>query len=370
MLLASCKGEFSPQEVDGYQFTGDGIFGDAPYLCAQHYSSLKAGDTINVKQCDKSLDVEIEVMVKGEKESTAKMEVHVSDTIDIRRMRKPSTGEVREDTFCIVQITTMLPESLQKYFEGGLDDTKMVSLDKNGVIITSNSRPGLNVNLKYEKDICVEEMYREFLSDMNKWDRVHKIVLTDDAGLKELTEKSVEAMIQNLTDEQKQTGKGDLAAFDLRGKVKWASIGDNVYNFDENGKLVKISLKSVDEVYQDLKRDKQGRLSSYTKEPEEEFGLSSSTKLVYDDKTGFLKEEIWNGDGQTTTSFIRNEQFFVVKEHIKGEYTDMGADEATKFERPITYKYTAVDDHGNWTKRVATEGEETSEETRTIMYYE
>ena len=33
LLLASCSGGYSSKEIDGVEFTGEGVFGDVPYIC-------------------------------------------------------------------------------------------------------------------------------------------------------------------------------------------------------------------------------------------------------------------------------------------------------------------------------------------------
>lgn len=374
LLLASCKGEFSSQKIGETEFTGDGIFGDLPYICAHHAALMNECKTVDTEAFEKALekyktfDVEAEIMKDGNKVGTAKVTFN-SETFLV--------GSGNLD----LRYRTTLPDNIGEQFEK-VGRIHVVMLDKDGVIIRNYYK--YNTYSFGASNWTISRKYDKNLKNLQQLDSVCRLVLTDDDGLNDLLEKSVMAKMQKLTDEQKQAGKGDLAAFDLRGNVKWADFGEYVYNFDEDGKLTTMRPKKIniyapgdplrgrapEEFYQDLKRDKQGRLSSYTEEPKEEFGMSSGTKLVYDDKTGFLKEQMDSGEEQTTTTFIRNEQLFVVKEHIKGEYTEMGADEATKFERTITYKYTAVDNHGNWTKRVATDGEETNVQSRTIVYYE
>lgn len=40
LLLASCSGGYSSKEIDGVEFTGEGVFGDVPYICMDFRKSL------------------------------------------------------------------------------------------------------------------------------------------------------------------------------------------------------------------------------------------------------------------------------------------------------------------------------------------
>ena len=57
--------------------------------------------------------------------------------------------------------------------------------------------------------------------------------------------------------------------------------------------------------------------------------------------------------------------------HLKGEFTEMGAEETEQYETNMDYEYSSIDNHGNWTKRTGygATGSDPAVETRTIVYY-
>ena len=204
-------------------------------------------------------------------------------------------------------------------------------------------------------------------------DRIVKIVVTNDEGMTTICEKSTKARMKNLTDEQKSAGKGDLAAFELKGNVSIAIVRtayDAVrYNFDKDGKLIAINGVKTNEWYQNVTRDDQGRLSAYT---EGEYDMVSSFKLIYG-KNGFLEKRINNDMGECVTTYTYNEAGFLTSDHLVGEYTEMGADKPEKVDIKTTYKYTGIDDHGNWTRRETVPANDTEGpiyEERSITYYD
>lgn len=100
--------------------------------------------------------------------------------------------------------------------------------------------------------------------------------------------------------------------------------------------------------------------------------MVSSFKLVYG-KNGFLEKRITNDMGECVTTYTYNEAGFLTSDHLLGEYTEMGADKPEKVDVKTTYKYTGIDDHGNWTRRETVPADDTEGpvyEARNIMYYD
>lgn len=252
-------------------------------------------------------------------------------------------------------------------------------LDKDGVLVT-NYGPhntytieGSISSYMLKSTKFGERNYKSRIRKLYDWDRIVKIVVTNDEGLTTLREKSTEARMKNLTEEEKTIGKGDLAAFELKGSVQSVVVKteyDKVrYNFDEEGKLISINGVQTNEWYQNVERDEQGRLSAYT---EGEYDMVLSNKLIYG-KNGFLEKRITNDMGECVTTYTYNEAGFLTSDHQVGEYTEMGADKPEKVDVKNTYKYKGIDDHGNWTRRETVPADDTEEPirvVRSIIYYD
>lgn len=370
LVLASCSD--SSKEIEGFKFTGKGIFGEIPLMFAENAQMLKEG-TIedDYSKCQKLLDeresfeVECEVM-KGE--------TITKGTINFK---KDGNCYINENGSSARYAST-LSEEVRGAFDNG-ENIHVCGLDKDGVLIT-NYGPyntytlGGNFSGSGLKSASHgERNYKRYLRRLYNMDRIVKIVVTNDEGMTTICEKSAEARMKNLTEEEKTIGKGDLALFELKGNVQSAVVitaYDKVrYNFDEDGKLISINGVQTNEWYQDVERDEQGRLSAYT---EGEYDMVSSFKLVYG-KNGFLEKRITNDMGECVTTYTYNEAGFLTSDHLLGEYTEMGADKPEKVDVNTTYKYTGIDDHGNWTRRETVPADDTEGpvyEARNITYYD
>ncbi len=271
-----------------------------------------------------------------------------------------------------------LSEDVKGAFDNG-EKIHVCGLDKDGVLIT-NYGPyntytlGGNFSGSGLKSASHgERNYKRYIRRLYNMDRIVKIVVTNDEGMTTICEKSAEARMKNLTEEEKTIGKGDLALFELKGNVQSAVVitaYDKVrYNFDEEGKLISINGVQTNEWYQNVERDEQGRISAYT---EGEYDMVSSFKLVYG-KNGFLEKRITNDMGECVTTYTYNEAGFLTSDHQVGEYTEMGADKPEKVDVKNTYKYKGIDDHGNWTRRETVPADDTEEPirvVRSIIYYD
>lgn len=370
LVLASCSD--SSKEIEGFKFTGKGIFGEIPSMFAENAQMTKEGTIEDdyskyQKLLDEreSFEVECEVM-KGK--------TITKGTINFK---KDGNCYINENGSSARYAST-LSEDVKGAFDNG-EKIHVCGLDKDGVLIT-NYGPyntytlGGNFSGSGLKSASHgERNYKRYIRRLYNMDRIVKIVVTNDEGMTTICEKSAEARMKNLTEEEKTIGKGDLALFELKGNVQSAVVitaYDKVrYNFDEEGKLISINGVQTNEWYQNVERDEQGRISAYT---EGEYDMVSSFKLVYG-KNGFLEKRITNDMGECITTYTYNEAGFLTSDHLLGEYTEMGADKPEKVDVKTTYKYTGIDDHGNWTRRETVPADDTEGpvyEARSIMYYD
>ncbi len=163
---------------------------------------------------------------------------------------------------------------------------------------------------------------------------------------------------------------GDRPTFQLVGNVKtckWKNAEANgetvTYVFDEQG-----NLKSINGRKEDISRNKQGLIESYSLG---ENGLTSFS-FTYDANSRVKKSSMSDADSGTDNyTYKYNAKGFVSSRYCKGEIMEMGADEPITYEENVTYDYTKVDEQGNWTKRTChgATGRDPWTETRTIVYY-
>lgn len=370
LVLASCSD--SSKEIEGFKFTGKGIFGEIPLMFAENAQMTKEGTIEDdyskyQKLLDESESFEVECEVMKGKTIT-------KGTINFK---KDGNSYINENGSSARYAST-LSEDVKGAFDNG-EKIHVCGLDKDGVLIT-NYGPyntytlGGNFSGSGLKSASHgERNYKRYIRRLYNMDRIVKIVVTNDEGMTTICEKSAEARMKNLTEEEKTIGKGDLALFELKGNVQSAVVitaYDKVrYNFDEEGKLISINGVQTNEWYQNVERDEQGRISAYT---EGEYDMVSSFKLVYG-KNGFLEKRITNDMGECVTTYTYNEAGFLTSDHLLGEYTEMGADKPEKVDVKTTYKYTGIDDHGNWTRRETVPADDTEGpvyEARSIMYYD
>ena len=370
LVLASCSD--SSKEIEGFKFTGKGIFGEIPSMFAENAQMTKEGTIEDdyskyQKLLDEheSFEVECEVM-KGK--------TITKGTINFK---KDGNCYINENGSSARYAST-LSEDVKGAFDNG-EKIHVCGLDKDGVLIT-NYGPyntytlGGNFSGSGLKSASHgERNYKRYIRRLYNMDRIVKIVVTNDEGMTTICEKSAEARMKNLTEEEKTIGKGDLALFELKGNVQSAVVitaYDKVrYNFDEEGKLISINGVQTNEWYQNVERDEQGRISAYT---EGEYDMVLSNKLIYG-KNGFLEKRITNDMGECVTTYTYNEAGFLTSDHQVGEYTEMGADKPEKVDVKNTYKYKGIDDHGNWTRRETVPADDTEGpvyEARSIMYYD
>lgn len=371
LTLASCSG-FSPEEVAGFKFTGNGIFGNIPYMFAHNAQLAKDGTPEDdyskyEKELKEHETIEVECdVVKGESATKGKL-----------TFKKDGSSYVSANGSSVRYAATLSADAAAKFENTG--SIRIVGLDKDGVIVFINvyfgtytlggdySGAGLKSAMHGDRDL------KRYVKKLYEYDRVEKLVITDNDGMAALREKSVEAQMKNLTDEQKKAGKGDLAMFELRGNVKSLVVRDQYesirYEFDQDGKLLSVNGTPANGYYESLKRDAEGRIASYT---EGEYDMVADYKLIYG-KNGFVEKRVMSDMGERTTTYTYNDAGYLTSDRTLGEYTEMGADKPEKVDLKSDYKYSAVDENGNWTSRETTVSEEGAApyyEYRKITYYE
>ena len=163
---------------------------------------------------------------------------------------------------------------------------------------------------------------------------------------------------------------GDRPTFQLLGNVntcKWKNADANgeivTYAFDEQGNLMTINGRK-----ENILRNKQGLIERYSLGENE----LTSYSFTYDADGCVKKSSMSDADSGTDRyTYKYNAKGFVSSRYCKGEISEMGADEPITYEETVTYEYTMVDEHGNWTKRTChgATGRDPWTETRTIVYY-
>ncbi len=142
----------------------------------------------------------------------------------------------------------------------------------------------------------------------------------------------------------------DRNTFNLKGPVKAVyderGFTDVFSEFDYDGTLSELNNNDWD-----VSRDKKGRLIKFS------MMGTQGYSFTYNAKGQLIKLHIWAGAGTDfTRTFTYNTKGQIIKQNWDGEIT--------------TYTYQKFDSYGNWIKRTAKTGRQSTVETRTITYYE
>lgn len=141
----------------------------------------------------------------------------------------------------------------------------------------------------------------------------------------------------------------DRNTFGLKGPVKavYENGSTNIFSeFDYDGTLSELNNGCTD---WEISRDRKGRLIEFSV-------LGQGYHFTYNSNGQLIKLKIWAGAGtDITRSFTYNSKGQVIKQNWDGEIT--------------TYTYQKFDKYGNWIKRTAKNGRQSTIETRTITYY-
>lgn len=169
---------------------------------------------------------------------------------------------------------------------------------------------------------------------------------------------SAEEQLQEGSDIKAESA-GDLAIFDLKGKVQkcvWKnSSGTTTFVFDEKGEWMSQNGQRLEDLYPGgIKRDQAGRI---TMADADGYGSINYTynaegKPTSIDEDGFSRKLIYDTDGN-------------VAKEIQELAPEMGDDEGQPEITTLQFTYLEKDDQGNWTKRKSSKGTE----TRTITYF-
>lgn len=183
--------------------------------------------------------------------------------------------------------------------------------------------------------------------------------------------------------------QGDLAAFNLKGKVKsctWVNhkagcmqygfskeANKEVTEFNQNGRCVKWNSlilaaegRSGSALHSEIKRDSKGRITLGTLYVGYYAPGCGEETFEYDDD-GMLSRHYYEDAGVAIeTTFEYEPDGTMVRSRSNIENSMDETNEAIVVE----YKVLATDDHGNWTKRIAKPSTGAQwPEVRTIVYY-
>lgn len=204
-------------------------------------------------------------------------------------------------------------------------------------------------------------------------DKVVSLFSSDEAEATDSASVSAETAIdeawQKDSLERAQRITPDLAFFNLHGPVKSLKEFDNVYIFDENGKLVKANGKNPfdgdpyenndfgsNDIY--MKRGKDGRIS-------EEQGWESVTEYTWEGDRLVGYHGYGEGAYEWQGKYTYGEDGLIASVKSKEGDAESGS---TSTVVNSTYKYLEKDEYGNWTKLKVT-ASDNSVRTRTITYY-
>lgn len=190
VLVASCGGRLKPQEIGGYAFSGKGVFGDVPYLLAYHALSKMTSDyeavddAVFLEPIHKrdSFSVECDVMQGANIVSKATV------------LFKADNQTYVSENGCHLRYSTILPESVGDFFAGA-NRIHVVGLDEDGEVISNYYRYNTyNLGKPYSSlsGPRQEEKCDKYVKRLYDWDRIVRLVLTDDEGLNLLKEKSAD----------------------------------------------------------------------------------------------------------------------------------------------------------------------------------
>lgn len=149
----------------------------------------------------------------------------------------------------------------------------------------------------------------------------------------------------------------DAELDELKGHVKSYTMsngdGSSTVNFTEEGKYDRDDISNV--VY-----NKKGYLVSCTIDY---MGAPCSFTVTYNSKNQPFKQVLSIGEGNITQEYTYNSDGTVKTEKISMTAPEMSQTYT------ITYSYEPFDSHGNWTRRIATVGNQSETQTRVITYW-
>lgn len=375
-LLASCSGGYSSKEIDGVEFTGEGVFGDVPYICMDFLKGFNENIKEKALKGKLTEDERIELRedcrsryeeIKKKENINVPFELHLDGKVALSRELKLELIDYDPITSkCCAYYSVKYPEEYRSLVKRG-QALYTLLLDKDNQILLSYNVPLARIDVGKSDSYVRSFQWYPLLKENQAYDRTIKIILVDeDEYVKLMNKQGLEAR------KKAEAGIGCLSAFDLKGNVKMCleknEMGESrKLEFDNMGKLIKCDGNPAENIYSKMKFDDNGRLISAVRE--ENYSIIETT-YEYDSKTGHLiKQKDVDPEGQMVTTYTYDENGFVTKKQEVGEFTEMGAEEPMKLNRTSIYTYPAIDAQGNWTKRqVESEGAMITE-VRSISYF-
>lgn len=375
-LLASCSGGYSSKEIDGVEFTGEGVFGDVPYICMDFLKGFNENIKEKALKGKLTEDERIELRedcrsryeeIKKKENINVPFELHLDGKVALSSELKLELIDYDPITSkCCAYYSVKYPEEYRSLVKRG-QALYTLLLDKDNQILLSYNVPLARIDVGKSDSYVRSFQWYPLLKENQAYDRTIKIILVDeDEYIKLMNKQGLEAS------KKAEAGIGCLSAFDLKGNVKMCleknEMGESrKLEFDNMGKLIKCDGNPAQNIYSKMKFDDNGRLVSAVRE---EYYSIIETTYEYDSKTGHLiKQKDVDPEGQMVTTYTYDENGFVTKKQEVGEFTEMGAEEPMKLNRTSIYTYPAIDAQGNWTKRqVESEGAMITE-VRSISYF-
>lgn len=376
LLLASCSGGYSSKEIDGVEFTGEGVFGDVPYICMDFLKEFN--ENIKEKALNGKLPEEEREKLREDcrsryeeikKKETIKVpfELHVNGKVALSSELELKFMDYDPiSLICSASYSVKYPEEYRSLVKRG-QALYTLFLDKDNQILLSYNVVLARIDVGKGDPYVKSFQWYPLLKLNQAYDRTVKINLVDE-------EEYVKLMNKQGQEASKKAGAGNgcLAAFDLKDNVKMCleknEMGEShKLEFDNMYKLIKYDDNPVQNIYSKMNFDDKGRLVSA--EREEEYSIIETT-YEYDSKTGRLvKQKDVDPEGHMTTTYTYDDNGFVVKKQEVGEFTEMGAEEPMKLNRTSVYTYLMIDARGNWTKRLVESEGAMITEVRIIQYF-
>lgn len=216
MLLASCGGsKISPEPIEGYEFTGEGLFGNLPYAVAHRdYEANKLNEELQQKGIKLNWGEEgtryarefaeeyastFENLAKELDGKEIPFERHIAgnkEELKGFKLKLKEPDEAKDGRF---QFEIEKPENYvhgMSETPGGRSSNKILPVDKDGKAIDLNGvrwlQYGVSVG-RYAHRLDLESNMKEMLQDKQFLDKVAKLVEVDNAALEEYAKEKQEA---------------------------------------------------------------------------------------------------------------------------------------------------------------------------------
>lgn len=199
------------------------------------------------------------------------------------------------------------------------------------------------------------------------------ITVPEDSTAREDADEGAVASENDAAEPTDAEAKGAVCAFDLKGNVAsctWKERYETfTVTFGQDGKISEYNGTAASSAFQKVSYGENGRLTSTEREIPDEFVIAT-TGYKYAADGQVLEKNVDQSDGHYYSTYTREASTgFIMTAEYESYFPDMGEEDAKPTKGHVTYEYNSVDDHGNWTRRTAKDGEDVWEETRTIKYF-